>query len=117
MARQAEAASIAVRVRVLPPVPVVLADRDHLKQVLLVTIEAQAVRDRVAIVVADTGPGIPPERLARVFDPYFTTKGNGLGLGLTIARRIVEAHGGSIEVESGPGRGTRFRVWLPAAPR
>lgn len=132
MAPQAEAASIAVRVRVLPPAPVVQADRDHLKQVLLnlvlnavqamgpggvVTIEAQAVRDRVAIVVADTGPGIPPERLARIFDPYFTTKGNGLGLGLTIARRIVEAHGGSIEVASEPGRGTRFRVWLPAAPR
>jgi signal transduction histidine kinase len=132
MARQAEAASIAVRVSVPRPAPVALADRDHLKQVLLnlvlnavqamgpggvVTIEAQAVRDRVAIVVADTGPGIPPERLARIFDPYFTTKGDGLGLGLTIARRIVVAHGGSIEVDSEPGRGTRFRVWLPAAPR
>ena len=128
--RQAGVAAVTVRVSVPQPVSAVLADRDRLKQVLLnlvlnavqamgpggvVTLEAQAARDGVAVVVADTGPGIPPEQLARIFDPYFTTRAGGLGLGLTIARRIVEAHGGTIDVESRPGRGTRFRVWLPGA--
>ena len=130
--RQAAAAGITVRTSVPAPAPVALADRDRLKQVLLnlvlnavqamgpggvVAIQALAARDRVAIDVADTGPGIAPESRARIFDPYFTTRAGGLGLGLTIVRRIVEAHEGTIEVDSTPGRGTRFRVWLPAAPR
>jgi signal transduction histidine kinase len=67
----------------------------------------------MTLTVEDTGPGISPDLLPRVFEPYVTTKTKGLGLGLTIARRIVEAHGGRIEVESGPGRRTRFRVMLP----
>jgi len=67
--------------------------------------------------VTDTGAGIPPESLPRIFDPYFTTKTKGLGLGLAIARRIVEAHGGQIEVESRPERGSLFRVLLPLEPR
>jgi signal transduction histidine kinase len=106
----------------------IVADRDHLQQVLLnlvlnaiqatgsggrVTIGAERARDGIVLTVADTGPGIPPEVLPRVFDPYFTTKRGGLGLGLTIARRIVEAHGGAIDVESQVGPGTRFRVRLP----
>jgi signal transduction histidine kinase len=106
----------------------IVADRDHLKQVLLnlvlnalqavpgggrVMVGAERTREAMVLTVADTGPGIPPEVLARVFDPYFTTKRGGLGLGLTIARRIVDAHGGTIEVESQPGRGTRVRVRLP----
>jgi signal transduction histidine kinase len=129
---QARAASIAVRVSVPEPAPVVVADRRHLEQVLLnlvlnalqamspggtVTMEARTARDRVEIAVADTGPGIPPEALPRIFDPYFTTRPAGLGLGLTIARRIVEAHGGSLDVASPPGQGARFSVRLPAAPR
>jgi signal transduction histidine kinase len=129
---QARAASIAVRVSVPEPAPVVVADRRHLEQVLLnlvlnalqamspggtVTMEARTARDRVEIAVADTGPGIPPEALPRIFDPYFTTRPAGLGLGLTIARRIVEAHGGSLDVASQPGQGARFSVRLPAAPR
>ena len=125
---QARAASVTIRVSVPGPAPMIVADRGHLKQVLLnlvlnavqatgpgglVTIEAHATRDLVELVVADTGPGIPAETLSRIFDPYFTTKAGGLGLGLTIARRIVEAHGGSLTVESSPGRGARFRVRLP----
>ncbi len=69
----------------------------------------------VQIAVADTGCGIEPELLAKVCDPFFTTREKGTGLGLAIARRIVEAHHGSIEFESEVGRGTTVRVDLPLA--
>jgi signal transduction histidine kinase len=63
--------------------------------------------------VRDNGPGIEPERLDKIFTPFHTSKSNGTGLGLPIARKIVESHGGSIEVESSVGKGTEFRVTLP----
>jgi len=65
--------------------------------------------------VRDTGAGIPPENLPHLFDPFFTTKeiGQGTGLGLSIAYGIVQEHGGWIDVDSSPGEGSRFRVWLP----
>ena len=67
--------------------------------------------------VVDTGPGIPAELLPHIFEPFYTTKpeGAGTGLGLPISRRIVEAHGGTLEAESLPGQGTRMRVRLPLA--
>jgi signal transduction histidine kinase len=65
--------------------------------------------------VADTGGGISDENLGKVFEPYFTTKGTGLGLGLVLTRKIVEAHGGTIGVESEEGRGTSIRVTVPLA--
>ncbi len=68
------------------------------------------------IEVADTGTGIPPEHLSRIFDPYFTTKQAGSGLGLATAHSIVQRHGGAVSVDSRPGQGSRFRVLLPAAP-
>ena len=67
----------------------------------------------VEVVVADHGPGIPAERKARIFDPYFTSKSDGTGLGLTLVRQTVEAHGGSIRVSDTPGGGATFRLWLP----
>ena len=71
-------------------------------------------RDPHAVLtVADSGRGIAPENLASIFRPFFTTKGQGTGLGLSLARRIVEDHGGRIEVESQPGEGTKFTVRLP----
>jgi len=68
---------------------------------------------RARIVVADTGVGIAPADLAHVFDPYFTTKRGGTGLGLPIAKNIVEGLGGTIQVSSAPGRGTEITIELP----
>jgi len=74
-----------------------------------------AAGDMVSVEVRDTGTGIAPEHLGKIFDPGFTTKGVGVGtgLGLSISYRIVSAHQGRIEVDSAPGRGTSFRVLLP----
>ena len=85
-----------------------------------VTLRTRAVDGGVEVVVADSGPGIPPEISERIFDPFFTTKdvGEGTGLGLDTARRIVvDRHRGTIEIDGGDGRGggTRARVMLPAA--
>ncbi|MBI3086781.1 MAG: HAMP domain-containing protein [candidate division NC10 bacterium] len=67
----------------------------------------------VEVTLTDTGPGIPPHLLQDIFNPFFTTKHRGSGLGLSVSRRIVEDHGGWIEAESSPGQGATFRVWLP----
>ena len=67
----------------------------------------------VEIVIADTGIGIPAEQLARVFEPYFTTKKHGTGLGLALVRQTIHDHGGTVAVASEPGRGTAFTVKLP----
>jgi two-component system NtrC family sensor kinase len=70
--------------------------------------------DGVAVAFADTGVGIAPERLGNLFDPFYTTKSQGLGLGLYITHNVVEEHGGHIDVSSHVGQGTIFTVWLPA---
>ncbi len=69
----------------------------------------------VRVVVSDTGVGISPEDLEHVLDPFFSTKADGTGLGLPIARQIAAAHGGSLRIESVPGEGTRVDVRLPLA--
>ena len=71
-------------------------------------------RGGVVLWVADRGPGIPPADLPHVFEPYFTTKRTGTGLGLAISRKVVEALGGTIRIESRPGEGTRVEIELPA---
>jgi signal transduction histidine kinase len=80
-----------------------------------ITITTGQEQEDVVIRVADTGSGIKPEHLERIFDPGFTTKGVrvGTGLGLSITYRIIENHQGSIHVESQPGRGTTFTLRLP----
>ena len=72
-------------------------------------------RQRVEIRIEDTGVGIAPEHLSRIFDLYFTTKEKGTGIGLSMVYRIIQMHDGEIEVQSTPGRGTTFRVLLPRA--
>lgn len=77
-----------------------------------ITVEASG--RAVVVVVWDTGGGMTPAERERVFDPFYSTKPEGTGLGLTLARRIVAAHGGAIDIESAPGAGTRVRVTLPS---
>jgi signal transduction histidine kinase len=79
------------------------------------TVSAAPAPGGVAFTVRDSGPGIAAGDLARVFEPYFTTKEGGTGLGLAIARRIAEEHGGGLEVESAPGAGAAFTLTLPSA--
>jgi signal transduction histidine kinase len=71
--------------------------------------------DRIQVDVEDTGVGIPPENLQKIFDLYFTTKEKGSGIGLSMVYRIVQLHDGEVEVQSTPGRGTRFRLIFPQA--
>jgi len=109
-------------------IPQVEHDSDQIHQVLLnlllnsiqaidgpgkIRLELQSREGQVAILVSDTGRGIPPENLSNIFRPFYTTKGNGTGLGLSLARRIIEGHHGHIDVTSTPGEGTQFTVLLP----
>ena len=73
--------------------------------------------DGIWVSVADTGLGIPSEQITRIFEPFYTTRKKGTGLGLMIVQRIVRLHGGRIEVDSRVGKGTTFRIWLPLHER
>jgi len=81
------------------------------------TLQTGEGSDGVWVSVADTGGGIAQEQINRIFDPFYTTKKKGTGLGLMIVQRIVRAHNGRIELESHVGRGTTFRVWFPLHER
>jgi len=72
-------------------------------------------RGQAEVSFADTGPGISPENLEKVFQPLFTTKTKGFGFGLATAKIIVEKHGGTVDVRSEPGKGTVFSIRLPVA--
>lgn len=123
---------ISVSVDIPSFVPTVMLDRSQIKQVFfnLFKNALEAMPDGgslqavfgvtdvfVVISLIDTGSGIPPEELGRVFDPYHTTKAGGTGLGLMIVRRIIEDHGGEIELASKPGAGTCFKILLPRSER
>lgn len=141
---QAQAQGVALRVQLDPGTPTIRADEALLKQALLnlmlnaVQAMADARADErdhgganllmirakraeilgepaVQIDVIDTGPGVDPAERSKVFEPYFSTKSGGTGLGLPTTRRIIEEHGGHIEVLSDTGQGTDFRLLLPVA--
>jgi len=113
---------------------VVLGDRIHLQQVLLnlimngfdavaglppdrrrLVVRTQGFGEHANVSVEDAGPGIRPDLLPRLFDPLFTTKASGTGIGLSIARTIVAAHGGDIGVVNNPSAGATFRFSVPLA--
>ncbi len=81
------------------------------------TLQTGETADSIWVSVADTGGGIPQEQINRIFEPFYTTKKKGTGLGLMIVQRIVRAHNGRIELDSHVGRGTTFRIWLPLHER
>lgn len=128
---EAEARGVVIKAECPGGLPEINADPGMLNQALLnLAINAcQAMPDggtvritcrsddrrRVIVDVEDTGVGIPPEHLSRIFDLYFTTKEHGSGIGLSMVYRIVQLHDGEVEVQSTPGRGTRFRLMFPQA--
>jgi two-component system NtrC family sensor kinase len=124
-------AGIEIREAIAPDLPPLEGDARGLNQVFLnllknaaeafegrhgrVDVRARVEGDTVVVEIQDDGQGIAPELQARLFEPFFTTKaaGRGTGLGLSISQRIVSEHGGRMELESAPGRGTCVRVSLP----
>ncbi len=110
--------------------PALEADSDKIKQVLLniflnslaamknggrLSIRLVPEKDNIAVIITDTGGGIEKEDLPRIYDPYFTSKPAGTGLGLAVVQKIMEAHGGAVSVESTPGRGTGVSLQFPLA--
>jgi signal transduction histidine kinase len=108
--------------------PLTLLDKSQLKQAFLniiknsmqamphggtIKVATSGQSDIIKIVFEDTGHGIAPENMSRIFDPYFTTRKEGSGLGLMMTHRIVKEHGGDIEVKSQIGKGASFVITLP----
>ena len=113
----------------LEPTPPLMLDKSKIQQVVLnlvgnavealrhggtVRVATQPLPTGASLAVRDDGPGIPPEHLCRIFEPFYTTKSEGMGLGLSIVRRLVELHRGTIRCDSSPGNGTTFTIHLPA---
>jgi C4-dicarboxylate-specific signal transduction histidine kinase len=133
VAREVAAHGVALALDLAPGLPEIAADKVQLQQVVInmlvnaIQAMAQAAGERrlavrtrradggVAIEVADSGPGIPLEAAKRIFDAFYTTKASGMGMGLSICRTLVEAHGGTIALAEKIGPGALFRVTLPVA--
>jgi signal transduction histidine kinase/putative methionine-R-sulfoxide reductase with GAF domain len=126
---QLEKGKITVK-KELDTLPLITVDKEQIKQVILnllmnaiqsmreggeLSISGRFSKDGywVELTIQDSGVGIPLENVDKLFDPFFSTKEGGIGLGLSIAHRIIDQHHGKIEVESNPGRGTRFTLLLP----
>jgi PAS domain S-box-containing protein len=124
--------SIAVKTKLARQLAATPIDATQMQQVLVnlmknamhamtrggtLTLQTGESGDGVWMSVSDTGGGIPQEQINRIFEPFYTTKKKGSGLGLMIVQRIVRAHGGKMELESNVGRGTTFKIWLPLHER
>lgn len=109
-------------------VPAIQADRVQMKQVFVNIIHNAIQSSRgdcviriatsdhdgqVSVTISDNGPGIPPQDMKKIFEPYFSTRKKGTGLGLAVVKRIVEQHGGTVRVKSEPGQGTEFTLVFP----
>lgn len=129
MSQQLEKRGIDVQVDVPASLPPVFAVSSQIQQVFInlilnafdampeggsLQVRAQAAREGVEILFQDNGPGISQEQLARIFEPFYSTKNGGTGLGLTVSYNIIMAHGGSLELVSNNKPGACFRVYLPA---
>jgi signal transduction histidine kinase len=90
-----------------------LGDADSERHSL--TVRSQLRNERIEVIFEDSGPGMPPDVYDMIFEPLYSTKGFGVGLGLSVVKNIMEQHDGGIEIESEEGRGTRVCLWLPAA--
>jgi signal transduction histidine kinase len=128
---EAQRNAVTIHVECPPSVPAINGDAGMLRQAFmnlainacqampnggtLRLVATGASRGRVEVRIEDTGVGIEPENLQKIFDLYFTTKDHGTGIGLSMVYRIVQLHDGEIEVQSTPGRGTTFKVLLPRA--
>ena len=128
VAPTAEQHAVAVIDRLAPDLPAVLGHADQLEQVLLnlfmnaieamprggtLEVAARGCEGGVEVIVADSGPGVATADRERLFEPFFTKKSGGTGLGLYLSRQLVEAHGGRLELMAAEGSGARFRVFLP----
>ncbi|NOX96785.1 MAG: HAMP domain-containing protein [Nitrospirae bacterium] len=126
--KRAEKQNVLIREDLKQDIPHIFLDPEQMQQVFLnimlnalqampkggeLHIKTSQKEDTVEVAFEDTGKGISPEQLRKIFNPFFTTRHRGTGLGLSICRKIVESHGGSIKVESEPGKGTIFTVILP----
>lgn len=132
LAPELENRGLHVKTRLARELPIAPIDPTQIQQVLVnliknamqamtrggtLTLQTGQGADGIWVSVADTGGGIPHDQINRIFEPFYTTKRKGTGLGLMIVQRIVRAHGGRIELESQVGRGTNFRIWLPLHER
>jgi signal transduction histidine kinase len=125
---EASSQGIQIRAETNSDLPLIKMDNEKLTQAFLnimkngmqameqggvLHVETQSFKDRVEVSFSDSGSGIPPEQMEKIFNYYYTTKEKGVGLGLPIAHRIIEAHGGQLKVESQVGFGTKVTVLLP----
>ena len=131
LAPELAAASVAVKRELRPDLSPVRGDEARLRGAFLnilrnareampgggtITVRTRPIEGGAEAQIADTGGGIPPGDLTRIFEPFYSTKGRGTGLGLAFTQQVVEEHGGTIQCESGLGKGTAFTLRFPAAP-
>lgn len=123
---------VKVQAQFFPQIPETMLDANQVKQAFFnliknslhamssggkLTVKTDDLGDHIVVTIADTGEGIDPERIKKIFEPFYTTKETGSGLGLLIVERVVREHGGWVEVSSKKGKGTTFRISLPSSEK